>query len=234
MNVQDILPADWRDPFSPQWPRIGIGMDVATTTNKKSNPSAIAVTQQVGLTYYVRLLLRLKTREPAVIRALFGEILNLPHGLRARALCIDATNERFFATDLRTSLAPKVPVSLIVSSETTEYLGEQMTYKNYLGNLLINTAEDGYLAIPPEEWLKKDIRQVRTERGTFTAEVEEDGGHADCFDAIKLSLHALIGAGGPAQAHATGPGHYGVSQPRSGIRHPFARRFDNSTVRTHA
>jgi len=65
------------------------------------------------------------------------------------------------------------------------------------------------------------------------AEVEEDGGHADCFDAIKLSLHSLIGAGGPAQAHATGPGHYGVNQPRLGIRHPFAHHFNNSTVRTH-
>lgn len=234
MKASDILPADWRDPFAPDAPRVGIGMDVATTEKQKSNPSAIAVTQQVGMTYFVRLLLRLKTKDPAVIRSLFAELLSLPHGLRARMLCVDATNERYFATDLRSHLASRVPVELIVSSETTEYLGERMTYKNYLGNLLINTLDDGYVALPAEDWLKRDLRQVKSERGTFTAEVEADGGHADCFDAIKLSIHALVGEGGPATARAAGPGHYGLASARPGVRYPFAHQHRTSRAAIHA
>lgn len=236
MNVANILPPAWPAAFAPHGPRIGLGLDIATTTNKKSNPSALAVVQQIGLSYYARLVLRLKTGDPAVLRTLISLILSgLPHGLRARRLCVDATNERFFAVDLRRALAGTLPVDLIVSSENTDYGGETMSWKDYLGNLLINTCEDGYLGLPPEKWLEIDLRQVTRERGTFQADVIEDGGHADCFDGIKLALHSLVAKGGPVQAHAAGPGNFGTAvAPRRSLKNPYASAFEHRQAHTNA
>jgi len=44
----------------------------------------------------------------------------------------------------------------IVSSENHTYLGETMTFKVYLGNLLVNTMEDGHFAMADEVWIKDD------------------------------------------------------------------------------
>jgi hypothetical protein len=48
-----------------------------------------------------------------------------------------------------------------------------------------------------KEWIRQDFRQVTRKPGTFEAEVESDGSHADCFDAVKLALHGLNVARGP-------------------------------------
>ena len=61
MTIAELLPKDWLDVFAPDARRIGAGLDVATTTGGKSNPSALAFTQEGGLTSYVRLLQRFKT-----------------------------------------------------------------------------------------------------------------------------------------------------------------------------
>jgi len=58
---------------------------------------------------------------------------------RVRRLCIDATNERFFATDLRTEFAAKVPGRTHHHLKKTTYRGEEMLMKAYLGNLLVST-----------------------------------------------------------------------------------------------
>jgi len=95
------------------------------------------------------------------------------------------------------------------------------------GNLMVNTAEDGYLALPSEEWVKSDVRSVVRERGTFEAEILEDGGHGDVFDACKLALHAIIakGDGGRAEAAAAGVGSLaGHKAARPGLQNPRARR----------
>jgi phage FluMu gp28-like protein len=209
MKVAKALPAGWASFISPDHPRIGIGFDVGTTTKQKSNPSVLALTQEVGMTYFVRLLVCWKTKDPAIARALLNLILDgIPHGLRARRLCIDATSERYFAADLRRDFSSRIPVDLIVASEATEYMGEKMIFKQYLGNLLVNTIEDGYVALPKENWVQKDFRSVIRDRGTFEAEVDEDGRHGDCFDAVKLSLHALIMPGGQVNASAAQVGTY--------------------------
>lgn len=228
IRLQDLLPAGWLDVFDPQYPRIGFGLDLATTTGEKSNPSGFAVTQEVGLMRMVRLVVRFKTDDPDVTTGL----IELVHtglrgrGLNARRLCIDATNERFFAVQLKRKLTGKLPVELIISSEKTTYLGEEMLWKVYLGNLLINTADDGYLGIPPLDWLKNDLRQVVRDRGTFTAEVTDDGGHADCFDGIKLSLHALKAKGGRGDVKASGPGTLGRgAAPGRKVLNPYAAQF---------
>lgn len=229
MNVDEILRPSLFDHLHPEHGKIGIGYDVATTEKGKSNPSALALTQQIGLDYIVRALLRWKTDNPKIAeRIILFFVTALPHGLRPRRLCIDATSERYFASNLKSDLAGKVPVELVISSESTEYLGEKMTMKSYLGNLLVNTIEDGQLSIPPEDWLKTDLRQVVRARGTFESEVAEDGGHADCFDAIKLSLHALISAGGTAEASATPVSQVaGGYRVRGGIKNPLLKRKSN-------
>jgi hypothetical protein len=220
-----VLPASWREVFDPLYPKIGLGLDLGTTTKKKSNPSVLAVNQLVSLTHFIRVIVRWKTQDPRVTRAILRAVLEgLPHGLRARRLCIDATSERFFAADLRDEFAGIVPVELVVSSASTKYGGEEMNYKAYLGNLFINTIEDGYVALPPEKWVKTSIRQVTRDRGTFDAEVAADGDHGDVFDAAKLSIHALIAKGGPVTIHAAqvGISQYPALSSRPGIRNPFA------------
>lgn len=216
MKVSQALPAGWASFISPDHPRIGLGLDVGTTTKQKSNPSVLAVTQEVGMTYYVRMLVSWKTKDPAIARAILNLVLDgIPSGLQARRLCIDATSERYFAADLRRDFASRIPVDLVVASEATEYMGEKMIFKQYLGNLLVNTIEDGYVALPKENWIQRDFRSVVRDRGTFEAEVDDEGRHGDCFDAVKLSLHALIIPGGQVDVSAAQVGSYAIGSVKS-------------------
>lgn len=202
----DAFPAGWQDLFAPN-KKVGIGFDVATTEGKKSNPAAIAITQELDNLFAVRLVIRWKSADDQVARAMLRQACQLPHGLRPRAISIDASSERFFAQSIRREFAGIAPVRLVVSGETVPNTDPPMNYKLYLGNLLVNTMEDNRLALAPDKWLEKDLRQVKRDRGTFQADVDESGNHGDCFDAIKLSLYSLIGRGGGAiEAHAASPG----------------------------
>ncbi len=233
IRVADILPPGWLDVFAPDAPRIGIGLDPATTTKAKSNPSSISAIQQVGLVYFARLILRFKTDDPDVTAGLLALILDglRSRGLSVRRLCVLATNERFFATALRKQFAGKVPVELVIESEKTTYLGEEMLYKAYLGNLFVGTIDDGYLPLPPEEFIKRDVRQVMRDRGTFDAEVAEDGGHGDTFASTSAALHALKIKSGPAVAEAAAVGTYGA--PQNPGRKLFNKAAERELKRRH-
>lgn len=226
ITVAEAWPAGWRGHLAGG--KLGVGGDIATTTKAKSNPSAIAVVEQLGLDFVVRALVRFKTDDPDVYAAMLNEAITVPEPMRARRICLDATSEKFFAVGQQKRLVGRVPVELVVASEKTAYLGEEMIFKVYLGNLLVNTLEDGRLWLPNEIWVRNDIRQVKREKGSFDAEVAEDGGHADCFDAIKLALHALISGGGPATASAAQVGSFGQSglgRFVAGLKNPFANKF---------
>ncbi|MBI5770906.1 MAG: hypothetical protein HZA93_24220 [Verrucomicrobia bacterium] len=229
IRVEDILPKGWAELFDRNSPRVGIGYDIATTTKGKSNPSAITVTQQGGNTYYARLLLRFKAGDPEIPWLLLNLIVEglRSRDLRARKLCIDATNERYFAVQTRAKFAGKLPVELVVASENTDYRGETMSMKDYLANLLINTMDDGYYALPPERWVERDYRQTVRDRGSFFSDVLDDGGHADCHRSGELALHALIAAGGPATAAAVATGRYGAPArgPARKLNNKFAHKF---------
>jgi hypothetical protein len=201
---------------------IGLGLDVATTEKQTSNPSALAVVERTGREYFARLILRWKTTDPAVTEAILTTLLMRLAPRRARRLCIDATSERFFAAALKRKLGALVPVELIVSSEALEYLGESMTYKVFLGNLLVNAVEDGRMLLPGGDWLRDDLRLVKRDRGTFATEVAADGSHGDCFDALKLAIYALEGAGGPAEAAAAGVGTQGAQSAHGRWKNPLA------------
>lgn len=235
MKALDVLPNNWRDVFHPDHRTIGIGCDPATTTKKKSNPTGVSVVQKVGLTYYVRLLLRFKTQDPAVTTWILRELASgLPHGLRVRRLVILATNERFYAAGLRRELAGIVPVEPLVESEATVYLNEKMLVKSYLGNQLVNTIEDGYLPLPDESWVKTDLRQKVRDKGTFEADVDENGNHADGFDAVAAGLHAVMGKGGPAQASATQVGTFGKAKGAGRkLFNQYAKFHGTGGVRLH-
>ena len=231
MKVAQALPAGWASFISPDHPRLALGMDIGTTTKKKSNPTVLALIQEVGMTYFARLLVSWKTKDPAIARAIITAVLGgIPFGFKCRRLCIDATSERYFAADLRREIAHLIPVELIVSSESTEYMGEKMNFKLYLGNLLVNTIEDGYLALPKETWIQKDFRSVVRDRGTFEAEVDDEGRHGDCFDAVKLGLHGLVCPGGPTQASASQVGAYGAQSTPSVNRKRPDHRSDHATT----
>ncbi|MCX6997549.1 MAG: hypothetical protein NTV49_10795 [Kiritimatiellaeota bacterium] len=208
MKVSEILPRGWVDLLDAGFPKLGIGFDVATTTKKKSNPSAIALVQQVERMVFARLVVRWKSKDPAIAAALFGAILDGVAGKFAVRAAIDATSEKFFAVDFRRKFAGRCSVRLVVASEGLEYRGEKMIYKAYTGNLLCNQIEDSLLALPAEAFIRNDFRLVVRDRGTFDAEVDENGGHGDVFDAVKLGLLCLLSKGGPVQAAAAGNGGY--------------------------
>jgi hypothetical protein len=227
MKIRALTPAEaWPDDWKyllGDGP-VAVGVDPATTTKKLSNPTSIVVTQREGLDYFMRAAIRFKTSDPAVTRAFIDLALELPEGRRVRRVVILATSERFFATDERSRLAGRVPVELVIESEKVTYMGEEMTYKLYLGNLVVNTFNDGLLAAPNAVWLRNDLRQP--EGATFVAEPDENGNHADAFCALGASLHGLISAGGPATAKAVPTSTIGVAPvPRPGLKNPYANRF---------
>ncbi|MGC3991611.1 MAG: hypothetical protein QM796_18370 [Chthoniobacteraceae bacterium] len=227
ITSDEVWPHGWVALLDPGAP-IAIGYDPATTTKGRSNPSAISVVQKLGVDYYARAVIRFKTGEPKVARAIIASGLAAmgARNLRPRRLCVAATNERFFATDLRTHFASEVPVELVIESERTSYLGEAMNFKTYLGNLLVNALEDGHCVLPNESWLRKDWRSVKREGGGFVYELDEDGNHADTWVATALALHGLGGAGGSAKAAGMPTGTFGSPRvQRQGIRNPYAHLF---------
>lgn len=230
IKPSEVLPRGWRELLTPHHP-IAAGLDVATTTNKKSNPSALAIVQKVSSDFIVRAVARWKTADPRVTAAVLDELLELPHGLRLRRLVVDATSERFFAAEQQQRLAGRMVVELVVRSENTTHQGVEMNWKTYLGNLLVQTCEDQHLLLPQADWLRADLRSVKRDKGGFVCEVDEDGNHGDCFNAIEQGIHGVIGAGGPAAASAASVGTFGApaGPQRPGIRNPFAHLFGGST-----
>jgi hypothetical protein len=222
-DIPRLLPSEWPDLLAPTAPRLSLGYDIATTTKKKSNPSSITLMQQMGLLYLARLIVRFKTADPAVARAIIDHLLfRLPHGLKIRGLGVDASNEKFYAIETQKYFRGRLPVHLIVAGETLEHRGETITYKSLLGNDLINTATDGYLALPASDWLERDWRLVKLDQGRFYADVDGAGNHADTFDSTKLAKHELS-QHGPARAEAVAVGSMSGKKPDR-IRDPFARR----------
>lgn len=178
--------------------QVGIGLDLGTTEKGTSNPTAIVVTEQIGTEYRVPLIAAWKTKDPDIarrrVRAVVDTVKTRERGGRARRLCVDATNERYWAADLRKALMAEIPVECVVASETVEKPGEEpMTQKQYLGGLLVGAMDDNKVTLPPERYIKEDFRLVKRDRGTYQTEVSPDGKHGDTFDGMKLGMKALKG-----------------------------------------
>ena len=196
--------------------RVGIGVDPATTTKAVSNPTAVSVAEEVGLEYAFPLIIVWKTADPDVeeerIKRIVETVQNRKEGGRARKLCIDGTNERFFAARLKKALRPLLPVDVIVGSETIEKPGyDPMTTKQFLGSQLIGDLDDNKLTLPPDRYIRQDWRLVKKERGALVCDPDVDGKHGDTFDGSKLARWAVVAGSGEIKASAAQVGTYGRS-----------------------
>lgn len=187
----------------------GTGYDIATTTNKKSNPSSLTLTQARGAERWARLTIRWKSANPDFSETLVKRAIETlqKSGGRVQALNVDASNERYFATRLKT-VVTSCTVNLIVSGEivpTGDPLQPQMRQKERTGSRLVNTATDRLLALAPQKWLMFDFLLVKKEKGLFVTDLDPAGNHGDTFDSTKLSLDALE-SGGEAESFDIGIG----------------------------
>ena len=203
----------WLEEHAAPEKRVGLGCDVATTTGQKSNPTVLAVMEEHGPDYVYRAALVWKTRDPDSARERLRAVLRViasRSGGRARALALDATNEKYFAEDVRKELRAAVPVLLVVGSAAVEKPGLEAptNWKEYLGSQYVALLEDNRLTLPPEAYFRADHRLVRKEKGRFVCEPDEEGRHGDTFDAGKLAIHALKDGAAVTRAVAAGFGNY--------------------------
>lgn len=104
--------------------------------------------KQQGQDLVVRVVLVWKLADPDValdrVRQLISLVAARPAGDRARRLCIDATNERYFSQTVRRELGARIPVELVIGSETIDVPGEPapITMKQYLGGQLVAELHD--------------------------------------------------------------------------------------------
>ncbi len=191
--AEDDLPDSFADLFDPRYP-IGIGGDPATSEKGYSNPFGVCCTQRVDGRFIARLVLSFKSADPRKPKAILRELCRT---LRPVGLALDASSERYWCAEVAQELSGVCPIQLVSSSAATEYLGEPMNMKTYLGNLGVNTIEDGEVSLPPQRQVKEDFRLVKRFKGGFDNAVDSTTGrHGDLFDGFKLSLHALITGGG--------------------------------------
>ena len=201
---------------------VGLGWDLATTTKATSNPSSFSILERRGVERILRAVINWKLSDPDVAMERAWRIIETvaarADGGPARKLCIDSTNERYFAKLAKKELGALVPVELVVASESVELPGaEPMNRKQHLGGLLVSELDDNHLLLPPERYIREDWRLVKKEKGQFVCEPDADGKHGDTFDSGKLANWALermgsvVGASVPMQPH----GRSGHGMPRN-------------------
>ena len=210
--------------------RVGLGWDLATTTEEKSNPSAFTVLEQNGAEEIARAILVWKSADPDEqlerARRIVQAVRANGHA-PAVGLGIDGTNERLFAARVAKELRAELPVEVIIASETVEVSGQEkpMTLKQYMGGGLVGDLDDNKLTLPAARYVRDDWRLVRKEKGLLDNVVDTDGKHADTFDSTKDARHILIRFGGAVYAVAVSVGG-DASQPRRVINNPFAGHLD--------
>lgn len=179
----------------------GAGYDIATTTNAKSNPSGFTLTQAKGAERHARLIVRWKSASPDFSKALVTRscVTLRKAGGGLEKVCVDGSNERYFASQVRAALEEEgFTCELVVSGETVENPDNpkaKMRMKEKTGMLLVNTATDRLLALPPGKWVRNDFLLPKKEKGLFVCDLDPAGNHGDTFDSTKLSLWALASGG---------------------------------------
>lgn len=183
---------------------VGIGFDVASTTNESSNPSSITVTEKVAGDYVARLVVAFKQRKRKIMSGRLAEIVKCVRaraaGGPARRLCIDSSNEKLAAEETKDDLVRLVPVELVSGNNNVEPrpagYTDDLNYKTYQGDLYCAVINDGRALLPHDHYVKTDHRLLRKDQGRYVCEVGEGGQHGDTIDSGKQSLWALISAGG--------------------------------------
>jgi hypothetical protein len=226
-----------RQAISKDWTRhltggpLGIGLDLATTANKKSNPSALVVSQQEGNRIIERLVISWKTMDDrvtkAVLRAVCDDIQATKR--RPRGIAVDASNEVFLCRQIKREFSAVAPVHLIAGGASVTFKGIEYTFKVLLGNLYAGLYEDGLISHPDCQWIIDDRRLVQREKGTFKTDLGPNGEHGDTFDGGKLAYWTLtrkgraeIHAASTSSSPATGANLAGVT---SHLKNFLAKRF---------
>ena len=195
--IADAFPPSCLDHLVGNGSTLTLGLDLGTTEGKMSNPTALALIEQLPAHHlkHLRLAARFKNARRDILDGVLIRLLDLvtQRGCRLRTLELDATNERLTATDIAADprIAGRVIVRLAVLGTTRTVFGEKVTLKTYISGLVKTHLEDRRLTLPPDEWVKKDFRQIVMNRGTYDAAVAADGSHADLFIATGLALDAF-------------------------------------------
>lgn len=219
MTPREAIPEDWTARLA-ETGRISLGLDLATTEKKTSNPASLTVMQEHGKRYAARLLISWKTADPDVTTQLVTEIVKdlLAAGNPPVRLVIDASNEEFFAKLLKKTLRGKVQTLLIKGGEKLKHESLEMDSKTLLGNLYANHLDDGLILLPGGKWIADDYRLVNKEAGRFVTALGKSGEHGDNFDSGKLALWGLLGRTGSARGvEAVAVGDYGEEKKKSGF-----------------
>ena len=184
---------------------VAIGVDLGTTEKQTSNPTAVTVMERSGVEVAGLLTLVWKTKDPAIAKERFRRVVEEIRAARPgnppRRMAVDATNERYFATEVQRELSSLVPVELVVGSETVEQPGsEPITKKALLGSQYVDAIDNNRVTLAPERYIRDDHRLVRRDRGSFDCELGPNGEHGDTFDSHKLALHALTSTAGAIES----------------------------------
>lgn len=207
----------------------GLGYDVATSDATTANPSALVVRQQVGSRATEWLVLSWKTRNDKDSLLILDTVVSdlCAAGCRPRRMCMDNSSERMHFSAVRSALRGKCPVIGVAGNEVLKWDGEEVRAKQLLGTLYVTDYDDGLISVPRADFLKADRRLVQYFGGSFTAEVDAKGRHADTFDAGKLAKWACIARRG-GQGSAKAPPDSSPSSFRHDARatalHPSVRR----------
>jgi hypothetical protein len=202
MKCRDAIPSSWVDHLTDA--PVGLGLDLATSAKGTSNPSVLAATQKEGRIYRVRLIVSFKTENPDVTREVVKLVCEdiLRKSINIRKLSVDASNEVFFARQLKTFIQNLCSATLVKGGEKIKHNGIEMDAKTLLGHLYVNAIEDGQVELPLGDFIFDDHRLVKNDRGGFITDLGKNGQHGDTFDAVKLSIWSLVKGGGKVQAQA--------------------------------
>lgn len=122
--VRSVLPPDWARRLTGG--PIGIGLDLATSDGKRSNPTSITVSEKLG-DIVTRLILAFKSRDEKVTTQILDLIIRDIEraNQRPKGLSIDGSNEIFFAQSVRTALLGRVRVTILKGGEHVTYQGTE-------------------------------------------------------------------------------------------------------------
>ena len=212
-NIPSLIGTVWADSYATGMP-CAAGLDMASTTEKKSNPSSLTITQYINGVYYELFTLRFKVGEYNILRELLRYVLHaLPWGA-LQELAVDTSNEKLAGSKLASDL--NAPVVGYSGGQNVTLQGQAVKAKYAMGVSYVQAYEDRRLAIATPKWLADDRRSVQRNGDQFTAPVTAEGYHADTFDSGKLALWGLLNPSAPDFA----------PQP---VARPAAQHWDDCT-----
>jgi len=197
-----------------------LGLDVASTEGKKSNPTSLSLAAQPGLKLVVPWTMWWKTSDPDItterVCSVIGGLLRL--GVKIRRLCIDASGDRLFARSLAKVVMSRfgIPVSLCIATEAIVYLGDKVSLKYLQGHRLSSAVEGGQAELPFSRYMYDDFMRVSKAGGSYECSLGTNGEHGDTFDSVKQAQHGFYSAG-RAEAEGVAVGSQQGAKQRSDI-----------------